>query len=68
MSETLQICGSGLKRLENENEKLKKKDIKPREKQKFLTLGDLVRSSKKFSSKAVACFWLASFFANNRHT
>ena len=47
MSQTLQIRGSGLNKPENENEEKRKKDIKQTEKQKFLALGDLVRSSKK---------------------
>ena len=47
MGQTLQIYGSGLNRPENENEKKRKKDIKQREKPKFLALDHLVRSSKK---------------------
>ena len=45
--QTVQICRSGLNRPENKNKEKRKKDIKQREKQKFLALGDLVRSSKK---------------------
>ena len=48
MSQTLQIGDSGLNKSESDNEKKQKKDIKQREKQKFLALGDLVRSSKTF--------------------
>ena len=46
MSQTLQICGSGLNRPENENEKTKQRHKADRGR-KFLVLGDLVRSSKK---------------------
>ena len=47
MSQTSQICSSGLNRPLNENEKKKKKDRKQKKKQDFLALGDLMRSSKK---------------------
>ena len=47
MSQTLQIRDSGLNKPENENKEKRKNDIKQTEKQKFLALGDLVRSSKK---------------------
>ena len=47
VSQTLQICDSGLNKPDNENKKKRKKDTKQREKQKFLALGDLMRSIKK---------------------
>ena len=47
MSQTLQIRDSGLNKPENENKEKRKNDIKQTEKQNFLALGDLVRSSKK---------------------
>ena len=56
MRQTLQICDSGLNKPENENEKKRKKDIKQREKQKFLALGDLVRSINKVFIKGNSLF------------
>ena len=52
MSQILQICGSGLHKSENKNEKKtngrhKAERETEREKQKFLAFGDLLRSSKK---------------------
>ena len=46
MSQTMQICVNG-KDHKAKTKKKRKKEIKQREKQKFLALGDLVRSSKK---------------------
>ena len=46
VSQTLQICSSGLNRPKSENEKYERK-TEQREKQNFLALGDLVRSSNK---------------------
>ena len=45
MSQSPQLCSSGLNRPENENKN--ETDIEQREKEKFLVLRDLVRSSKK---------------------
>ena len=50
MSETLQIYSSGLNRSNNENEKKQKNSRKMTEKQNFLALGELVRSSNKVYS------------------
>ena len=62
MSQTLQICSSGLNRPKNENEKNERK-TKQAEKLNFLALGDLVMSSNKVFIKSQRLF-----FANRKKT
>ena len=62
MSQTLQIYSSGFNRPENENKK-QKKDREQREKENFVALGDLVRTSNKFFIEIQRLF-----FANRKKT
>ena len=48
VSQTLQICGSGFNSPEKKKREKRKNDLKQREEQMLLALGDLMRSSKKF--------------------
>ena len=64
VGETLKIYSSGLNRSKKENEKKLKKDREQTEKQNFLALGDVVRSSNKIFMGSQSCF----SFANRKKT
>ena len=56
MIQNLKICSNGLNSLKKENEKKRKEDREQSEKQNFLALGDLVRSSNKVFKKSKVVF------------
>ena len=57
MIQNLKICSNGLNSLKKENEKKRKEDREQSEKQNFLALGDLVRSSNKVFIKSQRLFF-----------